>query len=84
MENTEQLTTDREEILRFKSLIKNEYARYNEKLIEMNKSRKSIVNALDRYDKCYASCIKILSEIESLLSQMSTIVYTASSRRGLD
>lgn len=83
MDSNNEYLAERAEVFRLQSLIKKEYEEYNEKLVEMAKYKKTIVKTNDKLDKCQASCMKILSDIERLLSQLSAIVYTASDKKGL-
>ena len=83
MDNNNEYLVERAEVFRLQSLIKKEYEKYNENLVEMVKYKKTIVRTNDKLDKCQASCMKILSNIERLLSQLSVIVYTTSDKKGL-
>lgn len=83
MDSNNEHLAERAEVFRLQSLIKKEYEKYNEKIVEMDKYKKTIVKTNERLDKCQASCMKILSNIEKLLSHLSVIVYTTSDKKGL-
>jgi len=78
---TVNVVTEREEILRLKSLIKTEYEKFNSYCIELRKNKQSIINAIDKLDKSQNKCVNTLASIEQLTNMLASVVYSSAANK---